>query len=176
MNASAFIAASLDGFIARTDGDIDWLGNPGGDAEDYGHRQFLATVDTLVMGRHTYEKVLTFGGWPYEGKSVVVLSTHPVQIPQDIAPSAQVMSGHPAELVVKLAERGAKHLYVDGGKTIQRFLSAGLIQQMIITRIPILLGQGIPLFGPLERDIRLSHIITRSFPNGLVQSTYQVIG
>jgi dihydrofolate reductase len=180
VKASVYIATSLDGYIARSDGDIEWLsaassdGSPGRSGEDYGYRAFLDTVDALVMGRRTYEKVLTFDEWPYGDLPVVVLSRGEVDVPERIAGTVEAMSGPPEELVGRLAERGATHLYVDGGATIQGFLAAGLIQQLIITRIPILLGEGIPLFGPLERDIRLRHLETRAYPNGLVQSRYEV--
>lgn len=175
---SVYIATSLDGFIARENGDIDWLsgGDSDGSDEDYGYKEFMDTVDVLVMGRNTYEKVLTFNEWPYGNKPVVVLSSGSVNIPERIAQSVESMSCSPAELVSQLSERGARHLYVDGGKTIQGFLDAGLIQQLIITRIPILIGRGIPLFGPLKRDIKLRHIETRQFASGLVQSKYEVIG
>lgn len=177
MKATVYIATSLDGFIARENGEIDWL--PGGgveeSGEDYGYKDFMATVDVLVMGRKTYEKVLTFKEWPYGDKPVVVLSHHPVPSPKEIARTVESMSGSPAEVASRLSARGAKHLYVDGGKTIQGFLNAGLIQRLIITTIPVLIGGGIPLFGPLTRDIRLRRIETRSFPNGLVQSAYEVV-
>ena len=151
MKTSVFIATSLDGFIARPDGGLDWLGDPPEDgAEDYGHKKFMDTVDVLVMGRNTYEKVLTFSEWPYGSEPVVVLSHHPLQIPESITEFVETMSCSPVELVSLLSERGAKHLYVDGGKTIQSFLEAGLIQRLIITRIPVLIGGGIPLFGPLQ--------------------------
>lgn len=178
MKASVFIATSLDGYIARENGDIDWLHDAGCEesGEDYGYKEFMNSVDVLVMGRHSYEKVLTFGEWPYGSKPVVVLSSKPVNIPERIAGSVESMSCSPSDLVRRLSERGAKHLYIDGGKTIQGFLNAGLIQQITITRIPILIGSGIPLFGPLQQDIRLRLITTRHFPNGLVQSMYEVAG
>ncbi len=144
--------------------------------EEYGYREFIDTVDVIIVGRHTYEKVLTFGGWPYGRKSVVVLSSGSVIIPDKIADSVTSMSGSPAEILGRLSARGAEHAYVDGGKTIQRFLDAGLIRQLIITRIPILLGRGIPLFGPLRHDIRLRHTETRQFSSGLVQSRYEIVG
>jgi dihydrofolate reductase len=176
MRASVYIATSLDGFIARANGDLDWLtaGESADSSEDYGYQEFLETVDVLVMGRHTYEKVLTFEAWPYGSKPVVVLSSQPVPIPPHLAASVVWLSGPPDAVVQRLAERGARHLYVDGGKTIQRFLAAGCIQQLIITRLPILLGNGIPLFGPLTHEIRLRHIVTRQFANGFVQSQYEV--
>jgi dihydrofolate reductase len=178
MKASVYIATSLDGYIARENGDIDWL--PGGDSEgsdeDYGFQEFMDSIDVLVMGRNTYEMVLSFGKWPYGNKPVVVLSSKPVQIPRDIAETVESKSCSPTELVKQLSERGAKHLYIDGGKTIQSFLNAGLIQQLIITRVPVLIGSGISLFGPLNKDVKLRHIETRSFARDLVQSRYEILG
>jgi len=113
--------------------------------------------------------------WPYGDKRVVVLSSRPIDL--SAAPGAKVeqMSGAPAEIVSKLAATGAHHLYIDGGITIQRFLRAGLIQRLIITRVPVLIGEGIPLFGTLPHDIRLRHIATKQYPSGLVSSEYQII-
>jgi dihydrofolate reductase len=176
VKASVYIATSLDGFIARENGDLDWLPSGGGgeNGEDYGYKAFMDTVDVLVMGRNTYEKVLTFGDWPYGTKPVVVLSSRSLPIPEHITRSVESISCPPAELVSRLAARGARHLYIDGGKTIQGFLNAGLIQRIIITRIPVLIGSGISLFGPLQRDIKLRHIETRQFSSGLVQGEYEV--
>ena len=172
MKASVFIATSLDGFIARQDGALDWLPVDGG--EPHGYDEFMATVDALVIGRKTFETVLTFDAWPYGRKPVVVLSTRP---PEWKAPDGTVcegMAGTPHEIVARLTQRGMKHLYIDGGVTIQGFLEAGLIQHLTITRIPVLLGSGIPLFGSLSRDIRLEHVATRSYPSGMVQSEYVI--
>ncbi|MDF2630041.1 MAG: riboflavin biosynthesis protein RibD protein [Symbiobacteriaceae bacterium] len=174
MLVSVFIATSLDGFIARPDGAIDWLPAGDGSGEDYGYQEFMDSVDTLVMGRNTYEMARSFGAWPYAGKPVVVLSTRPVAIPAEIADSVEAMSAPPDEVVRRLAARGARHLYIDGGKTIQGFLAAGLVSQMIITRVPVLLGSGLPLFGPLPQDVHLRHTETRSYADGLVQSRYAV--
>ncbi|MCV0402678.1 MAG: dihydrofolate reductase family protein [Chloroflexi bacterium] len=180
MRASVYIATSLDGFIARENGDIDWL--DAGDAsakdpsEDYGYAAFFRTVDVLVMGRGTYEKVLTFGGWPYGSTPAIVLSSRPLAIPEHLAPSVEASTASPADLVEQLTARGFRHAYVDGGQTIQRFLAAGLIERLIVTRIPILLGAGKPLFGELPSDIRLRHVRTDAFPSGLVQSEYEVLG
>jgi dihydrofolate reductase len=173
VKASVFIATSLDGFIARANGDLDWL--PQGDVEPHGYDEFIASVDALVIGRKTFETVLGFDTWPYGNKPVFVLSTGPV-LPAPAGATVEWMSGPPAEIVSRLDGHGIRHAYVDGGVTIQRFLQAGLIQRLTITRIPVLLGSGIPLFGALERDIRLKHVATRSFPSGLVQSEYEVGG
>lgn len=176
MKASVYIATSLDGFIARRNGGLDWLPGADGDGEgeDYGYRAFMASVDVLVMGRNTYEKILSFGDWPYQ-VPVIVLSSRPVEIPAEIGESVERMSATPAEVVEALARRGAEHLYVDGGVTIQRFLRAGLIQRLIITRVPVLIGRGLPLFASLERDVRLRHVATQSFASGMVQSEYEVL-
>ena len=171
MKASVFIATSTDGFIAREDRALDWL--PGDDVEDHGYTEFMATVDAIVIGRNTYETVLGFGTWPFK-TPVVVLSSRASELVPPEGAACEMMSGTPREVVARLAERGMKHLYIDGGVTIQRFLEDGLIQRMIITRIPVLLGRGIPLFGPLSRDIRLQHVSTRSFKSGLVQSEYAI--
>ena len=134
MIASVFCGTSLDGFIARLNGDLDFLPE---EAEPHGYEEFMASVDTLVIGRETYETVLGFDGWPYDDKRVVVLSSRPIARPQN-APDARVeqMAGEPAEIVARLEATGAKHLYVDGGATIQRFLQAGLITRLIVTRVP----------------------------------------
>lgn len=177
MEATVYIATSLDGFIARKNGDIDWL--PSGEnaegTEDYGYQEFIDSVDVLVMGRNTYELTLSFDSWPYGEKPVVVLSSKQVDIPNNIAKTVESMCASPQEVVSCLAERGFKHLYIDGGKTIQGFLSKGLIKQLIITKVPILIGTGIPLFSSLPHDVKLHHLETRQFENGLVQSKYEVI-
>jgi len=171
-SASVFIATSLDGFIARPDGALDWLPV---DCEPHGYDEFMATVDAIVIGRKTFETVLTFDAWPYGKKQVVALTSRPSELAIPDGAVCDVMSGSPQEVVARLAERGLKHLYIDGGVTIQGFLGAGLIQRLIITRIPVLLGSGIPLFGSLSRDIKLEHVATRTYPSGLVQSEYLIV-
>jgi dihydrofolate reductase len=171
VEASVFIGASVDGFIARTDGSLDWL--PAG-GEPHGYDEFMATVDALVIGRKTFETVLTFDAWPYGAKPVFALSSRPLAS-APLGAVVERMSGDPAEIVSQLAARGIRHVYVDGGITIQRFLRAGLIQRLIITRIPVLIGAGIPLFGVTPRDIALKHVATRQYPSGLVQSEYVVV-
>jgi dihydrofolate reductase len=172
MKASVFVGMSLDGFIARLNGDLDFLPPHGG--EPHGYSEFMATVDAVVIGRKTFETVLSFDSWPYQ-KPVFVLSTRPLS---SVSPGARVerLSGEPADIVAELAARGIGHIYVDGGLTIQRFLQAGLIQRLILTRVPVLIGSGIPLFGPLPRDIVVTHVATRQYASGLVQSEYVVAG
>jgi dihydrofolate reductase len=163
---------SVDGFIARTSGAFDFL--PAGGGEPHGYKEFMDSVDTIVIGRNTFEIVLPFDPWPYGKKRVVVLSSRPVDLSAVKGGNLQQMSGTPAEIVAKLAAIGAKHLYIDGGITVQRFLRAGLIQRLIITRVPVLIGEGIPLFGSLPHDVKLEHVATRSYASGLVQSEYLV--
>lgn len=173
MTASIFVGTSLDGFIARRNGDLDFL--PPGGGEPHGYNEFIATVDAIVIGRNTFEKVLTLGPWHYGNKRVVVLSSRPIDLTAVVGGMVEQMSGPPAEIVAKLAATGAHHLYVDGGVTIQQFLRAGLVQRLIITRVPVLIGDGIPLFGSLPRDIRLRHVATKHYPSGLVSSEYEII-
>jgi len=172
MTVSVFIGTSVDGFIARRNGDLDFL--PAGGGEPHGYDEFMASVDALVIGRKTFETVLAFSAWPYGDKRVVVLSSRPVDLSAARGGVVEQMAGPPAEIISKLAAGGAHHLYVDGGITIQGFLRAGLVQRLIITRVPMLIGDGIPLFGTLPRDVRLHHVATQHYPSGLVKSEYQV--
>lgn len=176
VRCSVFIATSLDGFIARKNGDLDWL--PGSDSEaggeDYGFNEFFASIDTLIMGRKTYELALTFREWPYRGKNVIVLSSGFPKEPKSLKEGVKGTSLLPKELIQSLASSGSRHVYVDGGKTIQGFLQANLIQDMTITRIPVLIGEGISLFGPLAHDIKLQHVSTTAYESGFVQSKYKV--
>jgi dihydrofolate reductase len=171
MRASVFVGTSLDGFIARANGDFDFLDEGGG--EPHGYDEFMATVDALVIGRKTFETVLSFEQWPYGKKPVFVLSTRPLP-PAPPEAVVEHLSGEPAEIWSQLAARGIQHIYVDGGITIQRFLRAGLVQRLIVTRVPVLIGQGIPLFGALPHDVILRHVATRQYAGGLVQSEYVV--
>ena len=173
VKVSVYIATSLDGFIARKNGEIDWLtGGEGG--EDYGYAEFMSDIDHIVMGRNTYEKVLTFGGWPY-AKKVIVLSSRDLTIPPDLSEKVEALNLSPRELINEMDTRRAKHIYLDGGVTIQRFLREGLVDEMTITTIPILIGEGLSLFGKLEKDIKLDLIKSESFENGLVQNKYKVL-
>ncbi len=171
LKASVFIGTSLDGFIARADGALDFL--PDGGGEEHGYEAFMASVDALVIGRKTYETVLGFDAWAYGDKAVFVLSTRALA-PAPKGAMVERMSGEPSDIVAVLESRGIRHVYVDGGITIQRFLVAGLIHRIIITRVPVLIGEGIPLFGALPRDIPLHHVATRQYQSGLVQSEYLI--
>ncbi len=175
--ASVFIATSLDGYIARQDGGLDWLDKanaivPAG--EDCGYVSFMESVEVLVMGRNSYEKVLSFGQWPYGDKPVVVLSSNPINFPAHLPTTLTSSSETPEELHARLTAEGAKRLYIDGGNTIQRFLAAGLIEDLTITLIPVVLGEGIPLFGALQKDVELIHVETGVFDFGFVQVKYEV--
>jgi dihydrofolate reductase len=172
MTASVFVGASVDGFIARVDGGLDWL--PAGGGEPHGYEEFMAGMDAIVIGRNTFEIVLGFDPWPYGDKRVVVLSSRPLDLSAVRSGRVEQRAGDPATIIADLAADGAPNLYIDGGITIQRFLRAGLIERLIVTRVPVLIGEGIPLFGSLDRDIRLSHVATRSYPSGLVQSEYRI--
>jgi dihydrofolate reductase len=175
MRTVVYIAASLDGYIARKDGSIDWLTgieNPPG--EDYGYAEFIKGIDAIVMGRNSFEKVLTFPEWPYP-KMVFVLSTKLNDIPAELKIRASIISGSPADVLNILSNKGYNNIYVDGGKTIQGFLQKDLIDDMIITRIPILIGNGIPLFGDLEKDLSFDQLSTNVYPNGLVKTHYKRI-
>jgi dihydrofolate reductase len=175
MPVSVFVGTSVDGFIARVDGTFDFLG--GDDTEPHGYEEFFASVDAVVIGRNTFGVVAAFPSWPYEQKRVVVLSSRPV----DLAPArggggnVEQMSGEPADIVAKLAATGAHHLYIDGGITVQRFLSAGLVDRITVTRVPVLIGTGVPLFGVVLRDIPLRHVATQTYRGGLVKSEYEVV-
>ena len=177
VKVSVYVGISLDGFIARSDGAVDWLDEankavPAG--EDCGFQAFMDSVDTLVMGRKTFEQVLSFGQWPYGETPVVVLSRNAISFPPNLPNTVTHSSESPRDLLERFSSEGVKHVYVDGGNTIQRFFSAGLIDQITVTVIPVILGGGIPLFGPLDKDINLTHLRTTAFDFGFVQSTYAV--
>jgi dihydrofolate reductase len=172
MTVSVFVGTSLDGFIARKNGAFDFLPADGG--EPHGYEEFIKTVDAIVIGRNTFEIVRAMPGWAYGKKRVVVLSSRHLDLSK-IPGRVEQMSGSPAEIVAKLAATGAHHLYVDGGITIQRFLHAGLVHRITITRVPVLIGEGIPLFGSLPHDVKLRHVRTQSFKGGLVTSEYEFV-
>ena len=174
MKATVYVGVSVDGFLARKNHKWDFL-MPDGTEPPPGFEEFLASVDTLVMGRNTFEAVRGMDPWPYGKTPVAVLSSREVDFSGLKDVRIERMSGTPQEVVAKLEARGAKHLYIDGGITIQRFLSAGLINRLIVTQVPVLIGDGIPLFGPLPHDVKLKHVKTTEYPDGAVRSEYEVI-
>ena len=171
MQISVFVGVSLDGFIARKDLSFDIL--PEAEYDSNGFSEFVATVDGHVVGRRTFDWAASRAKWPYR-KPALVLSRTPdrVRVPPGV--DCTVTSDAPEQVVARLAGRGMSHLYVDGGETIQRFLRASLVDRIIINRYPVLIGEGIPLFGPLPQDLRLQHVKTETFPKGLVKSEYRV--
>lgn len=177
VQCSVFIASSLDGYIARPDGSLDWLEAaneqvPAG--EDCGYAAFMADIDLLVMGSETFAKVLSFPEWPYPGRAVWVVSRTPREWPAGLPEGVTLLGLEPAALVQEAGKRGFRRLYVDGGRLIQSFLRAGLVSDITVTRIPVLLGTGRPLFGELDADIGLELLSSTAYPFGFVQTTYRV--
>ncbi len=170
MKISAFVATSTDGFIARPDGSQDWLERAG--TTDHGYQSFFDSVDALVIGRHTYEQALRHDPWPYGFKRVLVISSGFVQVPENLVRFVESTQYPPEVIVNNLAQADIKHLYVDGGQTIQSFIRAGLLTEITVNRLPVLLGQGIPLFGPLDRDIALTVQASDTLGAGVIQTRY----
>lgn len=170
-----FVGTSLDGFIARKNDDIAWLTDYPTLGEDHGFNAHMERVDGVIMGRGTYQVIKDMRPW-YYSKPVVVLS-HSLtneDIPAEIADKVEFINAEPSEVMRQMAERGWRAAYVDGAAVIQSFLREGLIEDMVISRIPVLIGGGISLFGPLDVDFMLEHLGTKTFPSGMVQSTYRV--
>lgn len=176
LSTTAYLATSLDGFIARTDGALDWLDPVASTGQGYGYDDFIASVDVLLMGGNTFRKVLTFQEWPYANLRVLVASSNlkPTDLPEALRSRVAVSAASPQGLWADLAAEGARHVYVDGGRLVSAFLRAGLLDRLILNRVPVLLGGGIPLFGALDSDIALQHQTTQSYASGLVQSTYLI--
>lgn len=173
MKVSVFCGVSVDGFLARPDDTFDFLG--AGEEEPHGFKEFLASIDVVVIGRRTYDVVLKLGHLALYGeKPVVVLSSRPLDLSLGRGEVLEQMSGEPGQIVSRLEQRGFQHAYLDGGRTIQQFLAVDLVNRLIITRVPVLIGEGIPLFGPVPQDIPLHHVATRCYRSGLVQSEYEV--
>ena len=177
IKVSVYMAISLDGFIARPDGDVAWLDSfePLPEGEDAGFAAFFDSVDVLVMGRGSFEKVLTFTPWPYGTKPVVVMSRSLPEVPEALQDTVTIETASPPDLLDKLATRGYQHVYLDGGQLVQSFLQHGLVDEMTLTTMPILIGKGIPLFGELAQDIRLRRLNTQAWDNGMVQTHYEVL-
>lgn len=167
-----FIAISLDGYIADRNGSIEWLhAIPNPDQSDFGYSEFVAAVDALVMGRNTFETVLGFGEWPYK-KPVFVVSSTMTELPEGYEDKAHLVKGTLSEILDGIHQQGYFKLYIDGGKTIQHFLQEDLIDSMVITVIPTLLGGGVPLFGELTQVLDFECSATVLYPNKLVQHTF----
>ena len=187
MNLVVYIATSFDGFIAREDGSLDWLpgSEPGdesslpepdsGPQEDYGFGSFNTSVDALILGRKSYEKVLSFGFWPYTDKRVIVLSSTLNEADSIVNGPIEFSQEAPLELVKRLESEGVKKVWVDGGATIRSYLEAGLINELIITRIPVLIGAGLSLFAGLKKDIHLKIISSTNYSNGVIQQVLSPI-
>ena len=171
MKVLVYIGTSLDGFIARKDGNIDWLVQFANDEAIDAYKEFIKRVDAIVIGRGTFDKVLSFPSWPYD-KPVFVLTTSMSKVPDTLTGKATILSMKPDELINYLSNKGISSIYVDGGKVIQDFLTENLVDELIVSKAPILLGSGIPLFGYLDHDIPFKHIRTLVQSNGLVRSYY----
>jgi dihydrofolate reductase len=172
MKTIVYIGTSLDGFIARTDGSFDWLSRFADDEAIRAYEELINRIDAIVMGRGTFEKVLTFPSWPFE-KKVFVLSTSITAAPANISEKVTILSMDPGALLSHLSGLGYSNIYVDGGKVIQAFLKEDLIDELIISKAPMLIGSGIPLFGYLDKDLVFRHIRTDVCSNGLVRSYYE---
>jgi len=172
MKTIVYIGTSLDGFIAREDGDIDWLTQFANEEAIHSYEAFIKRIDAIIIGRGTFEKVLGFPYWPYQ-KKVFLLSTTMQQVPEHVKEKVTLISMPPGELLKHLSREGFSGIYVDGGKVIQGFLKEDLIDELIISKVPVLIGNGIPLFGYLDTDLRFEHIQTESCSNGLVRSHYE---
>ena len=171
-----YMATSLDGFVARNDHSLDWLMKQKTEGEDLGFDDFMASVDGLIMGSGSFKTVLAFESWPYQ-KPVIVMSHSLVEedIPVELKDKVRLTQLSPQELMLSLEKEGWRRAYVDGGKLVQSFIRSGLIQDMTITFIPILIGEGVRLFGPVDNDIDLELIKSESFGSGLVQNYYKIL-
>ncbi|MBS0652144.1 MAG: dihydrofolate reductase [Verrucomicrobia bacterium] len=168
---SIYIASSIDGFIARKNGGLDWLDRLHIPDEDFGYREFFDSIDALVMGRKTYETVCGFGKWPYENKRVIVLS----DTLKKVGDEAELFTGKLSDLLAKLHHEKIAHIWIDGGVTVSRFLQEGLVDRFIVSIAPIVLGSGIPLFHDMDRENGCRLESVKSYPNGLVQLCYQIV-
>ena len=171
MKISVFIAMSLDGFIAGENDELDWLRAVESKDEDYGYKKFFSTVDAILLGRNTYEKIIKFESWPYHEKTCYIATNRPLHPLYN----EKSVSGSPDEIFQFLKQNNHRHIYLDGGKLIHSFLEKKQIDEMTISVIPLLLGRGIPLFSKHEHIINLSLQRAKSFPSGLTQLCYKVI-
>ena len=172
MNTIVYVGTSLDGFIARPNGEFDWLSQFANDEAIRAYEELINRIDAIVIGRGTFEKVLTFASWPYE-KRVFVLSTSITEVPENIRGKVTILSMDPVALLSYLSTMGYSNIYIDGGKVIQSFLKRDLVNELIVSKAPMLIGSGIPLFGYLDHDLEFRHIRTDVCSNGLIRSYYE---
>ncbi len=178
VKVSVFIGTSLDGYISRSDGSIDWLEKANEkvtSGDDFGFSSFLNSIDMLIMGRKTFEHVLTFENWLYKDKKIIVMSTKQIEIPRNMMETVTVTKESPNQLIERLSDETIKHIYVDGGMVIHSFLASGLVNEIIVTIVPILIGNGKSFSGILPMDISLQHLKSTTFESGFVQIHYRVV-
>lgn len=168
---SIYIAMSIDGYIARKDGNLDWLEYGHTGSEDYGFKKFINSIDTLILGRNTYQVVSGFEEWPYKGKKVIVLSNTLKVVRKE----AELFCGQLPDLLSKLHSENIRHIWVDGGITASKFLETGLVDELTISIIPMVLGSGIPLFSIMNKEHKCQLVSTQPYPSGLVQLKYEMI-
>jgi len=174
VHVTVFVAATADGFIARAGGSLDWIPAPESGSHDFGFCDLIASVDAIVMGRATFDFVVGSGEWPYGDIPVIVLTNRDLSLPSGFPGRVDTAAGEVGVVADQLSGRGLNALYVDGADVIQQFIRAGLIDRIIVTQIPVLIGSGIPLFGPIDEDISLRLRRSSSYPNGWVQFDYEV--
>lgn len=177
VKVSVFIGVSLDGFIAKLDGNIDWLNEANKkvtSGEDFGFNSFLDSVDCIVMGRKTFEQVITFDEWAYREIKMIVLTTKNIEIPNRLKGIVSTSSLSAAQLIKQLIDESIKHVYADGGLVIQDFLSSGLVNEITVTTVPILIGKGKSFSNSLTTDLNLTHLKTTVFNFGFVQNKYRI--
>lgn len=166
---SIYIATSIDGYIARKDGSLNWLDRVGGFDEDYGFQKLLDSIDAVILGRHTYEVASSVPDWPYKGKRIIVLS----RTLKTVREEAELFRGDLKDLAAQLHADGIKHIWIDGGVTISQFLDLQMVDAMTLSVIPILLGEGMPLFNNISKELPCRLMSSTSYPSGLVQSCYE---
>jgi dihydrofolate reductase len=184
MKCSAYIATSADGFIATKDGSVDWLHSAGNgkalaeEHADMGFNAYLASVDCMIMGRKTLETIsdmnLNDELWPYGDLRIIVLSSTLSSPPANMKDKIELFSGDLTQLIASLEEQSHQHAYIDGGTTIQAFMQLNLLNEITITKAPVLLGEGIPLFGKINTPVKLDHAESATFENDFVQLKYRL--
>ena len=184
MKCSVFIATSADDYIATNDDSVEWLDYAGkrdadlGDDADMGFNNYISSIDCMIMGRNCMEKLSSFNltpeQWPYGNIRIIAMSNTIKEAPENLRDRIEMYCGNPSELITKLESEGFKHAYIDGGATITSFMNFNLINEMTITKAPILLGDGKPLFGKFNKQINLNNAQVKSFPNDFIQIKYEV--